>query len=1016
MTLTVGHCAAGQAQLSLSAYRALGQTDLYQNGVNMVSADTLASPEAVAVDSAGHLYVTDTSNHRVLAWTSAAGFQNGQAAELVLGQPNPQQSNQHGIGPNGLSYPWGAAVDPITGDLYVADSGDNRVVRFPKPFANPTSVQPDAVYGQPDFATVAPDSSGITQHTLYGPRGVAFDAQGNLWVADTGNNRLLRFPAASLNKVNPAADLVLGQPDFHSGNPDRGGAISASGFDAPFAVAFDTKNNLYVADFVNTRVLEFPAPITSASVATVVYGQSAFTSRGVPQTPTSSSMAGPAGVATNAAGNLYVAVPNDNRVLVFAPGAASGAAAVSVLGQPDLTTVTANTGSFPQASATSLSGIGGVAVDSESNLYAVDSGNNRVLVFTHGSPPAARVLGQTEFDGNGPNQIKPGSINAPFKMAIDYSKAPFALYVSDTNNHRVLVWKDSAHFHTGQPADLVIGQPDLTTAVANVDSGGTNTPSPTGLFAPRGIALTSSGILYVADSGNNRVLRYPRPVDQSGRITPDAVIGQPGFTTSTYAAVGAASLHTPSGLAIGPNGDLFVADSGNNRVLEFASGASIAASAIRVYGQPTFNTSAAPDPVSAQTLVSPEGLAVDAAHNLYVADAAVNRVVIYPNTSAAPAEGLSASLVIGQSTFANASAGGGATGLNGPVDVALDSGGNIFVSDGGNNRVVVFPSLLSLLTGGETTSTAYLAVGQQSLQTSAPNWDTSNGQATPEGLVAPVGILVDRNGTLYVGDTGNSRVVQFLKPVTVVNGATYQTSASVGQGAWCAMSSSGPYLSTGTQKTSASTLPTSLASRQVVVNDQFDAPLSYFSPTQVNFVLPQEVPIGTQRIAVRISSTGELIAGGSLIVAAYSPGFFTANQKGTGQARAFNQDNSLNGPNNPAALGSVVRLFGTGEGPVVSPVADGHPAPLTPDNTVAVPTSDANTCLNRQPAVCVALGGSGGGAQLAQIQYSGLEPGQAGVWQVTMQIPASGLLGNTISVRALIGGANPSNLVTIAVK
>src|SRR5579872_5994722 len=72
--------ATAQAQLSLSAYRALGQTDLRQNGVNMVGAGTLSAPQAVAVDHDGHLYVADTSNHRVLGWASATGFQNGDPA------------------------------------------------------------------------------------------------------------------------------------------------------------------------------------------------------------------------------------------------------------------------------------------------------------------------------------------------------------------------------------------------------------------------------------------------------------------------------------------------------------------------------------------------------------------------------------------------------------------------------------------------------------------------------------------------------------------------------------------------------------------------------------------------------------------------------------------------------------------------------------------------------------------------------------------------------------------------
>ncbi len=1003
--LVVPPCAASQAQLSLSAYRALGQPDLRLNGLNMVGAGSLNLPQSVAVDRDGFVYVADTSNHRVLIWGATGDPQ-------VLGQPTSQQSGQHGTGAKGLSFPWSVAVDAATGNLYVADLGDNRVLRFPKPAAHPGGVEPDAVFGQPDFNTFGPNSGGITEHSMNGPRGVAWDGQGNLWVADAGNHRLLRFPAAVLNTPNPAADLVLGQPDFHSGNPDRGGATSASGFNQPIGLAFDAKDNLYVADFLNTRVLVFLAPVTSTSVAQIVYGQSKFTTRGAPQTPTASSLVGPTGVALDAAGSLYVAAPFDNRVLVFAAGAASGAAATRVLGQPNFTTSTANTGAFPEASATSLFGAGALAVDALGNLLVADSANNRVLAFPSASTAATRVLGQTDFAGNGANQIKPGSINAVYKMAIDYSRAPFALYVSDTSNHRVLVWKDAAHFRTGDAADMVVGQPTLTSAFPNADTGGAATPSPTGLFAPKGIAIAADGTLFVADSGNNRVLRYPRPVDQSGRVTPDAVLGQKDFATSVPATVGADSLHAPAGLAIGPNGHLFVADSGNNRVLEFASGAPTGASAMRVYGQSSFNSSSTLNAVSAQTLTTPQGLYVDAAYNLYVADAGANRVVVYPKTSTAPAAaGLAASTVIGQGTFAGASSGGGTMGLNAPLDVAVDSAGNIFVSDGQNNRVVVYPSLASLPHSG---GAAYLAMGQQGLGGSAPNWDTPDGLATPDGLYSPAGILLDRKDTLYVGDMGNNRVVHFLKPVAIVNGATFQATVPVGQGAWCTLYGSG--LSTATQLARSAALPLSLGGSQLVVNDQLPAPLYYVSPRQINLVFPYKAPVGLQRIAVRTADTGELLAGATVLVGAYAPGFFTHDQNGSGLAAARNQDGSINGPANPAARGTVVQLFGTGQGPVRNPVADGQPAPLAQDRTLAAPTSDATTCLTKQPAVCVALGASGGGAQLAEIQYSGLAPGLVGVWQINIKIPTSGLLGNTMSVRALIGGANQSNLVSIAVK
>src|SRR5262249_14637435 len=182
-----------------------------------------------------------------------------------------------------------------------------------------------------------------------------------------------------------------------------------------------------------------------------------------------------------------------------------------------------------------------------------------------------------------------------------------------------------------------------------------------------------------------------------------------GSPRANLAAGGRASLHAPAGLAIGPNGHLFVADAGNNRVLEFAGRAPNGASAIGVYGQAGFNSSSTPDPVSAKTLTKPQGLFVDQAANLYLADAEAPPVVVYSATETSPQTGPAASKVIGQFAFNSASSGGGAKGLNRPLDVALDSSGNILVADTGNNRVVAYPPLASLpKTGGA----AYLVLGQ----------------------------------------------------------------------------------------------------------------------------------------------------------------------------------------------------------------------------------------------------------------------------------------------------------------
>lgn len=1000
--------AACHAQLSSSAYRALGQIDLQQTGLNMVTGSGLNNPIGVALDARGgqtHVYISDTQNARVLAWADINAYQIGDAPALVLGQMNPQYSSSLGIGAKGFTTPLGLTVDPTTGNLYVADFGNNRVLRFPSPFANLSRIEPDAVYGQANFTTTA---AGLSSSIMSGPRSVACDSAGNLWVADSGNNRILRFGAATLNGAPPiVADTVIGQQDFVSGSANQGATVSASGLSTPSGLAFDAQGNLYVADYNNTRVVRFSAPLGPSgqnTAAAAVWGEPNFTTRGVIAQPSPTSMAGPLGVSVDNNGNLYVAVPNDNRILVFPTGTPIGAAATNIYGQTSFTLNGSNAGAAPLASASSLAAPTDVKVDASGNVLVADNGNNRVLAFSSGSKTASRVWGQTDFTSNGANRIKPGSINAPFKMAIDYSAAPFALYVSDTGNNRVLIWKDSVRFRSGDPADLVIGQPSLFINAPNVDSSNSQSPSATSLSAPAGLAINpNDGTLYVADYQNNRVLRYPRPVSQSGRITPDAVIGQVDFMSSTSAGVNAASLKNPAGLAIGPNGDLFVADSGNNRVIEFPAGSGNGASALRVYGQPNMFSSVKPGQFSAQTLSAPQGIAVDPASNLYVVDTGANRVLTFPNTMSAPASGAVAAFVIGQPSFSASSGGTFKT----PTDVAVDSSGNIYVSDAGNNRVLTYSSLVFLPASGALASGV---LGQHSTSGTTANWDSpGNGLASADSLYSPAGLYVDRQDTLYVGDVGNNRVLQFLKPGVVVNAATYQAGAPVAQGSLAVI------FGTGLAETVAQSpnppWQVTLQNRQITIDDQTISPIYYISPTQANFQIPSNAALGTQRVALRLGDTGELVAGGNLLISVTSPGLFSVNQSGAGQAAVVNQDNSINSPSNPAPVGSTITLYGTGQGPVSPALQDGVAASAAPlSYTVAVPTVNPNTCLNSQPSMCVAIGSNFG-----NVGYSGLAPGYVGLWQVNVTIPQGTPSGSAVPVRVVIDSTS-SNIVTIAVR
>src|ERR1039458_9911994 len=153
------------------------------------------------------------------------------------------------------------------------------------------------------------------------------------------------------------------------------------------------------------------------------------------------------------------------------------------------------------------------------------------------------------------NLVEGREFYAPQSVALDTSVSPPILYVSDTDNNRVLAWKDANGFQSGQKADLQIGQPDLLTTFP----GGPGTAYSTGLFRPTGIAVDPSGNLYVADSGNNRVLRYPSPFTQVTQQQkpypiPDLWIGQATINTGRNAnytgQIGAQGIYLSSGSTV----------------------------------------------------------------------------------------------------------------------------------------------------------------------------------------------------------------------------------------------------------------------------------------------------------------------------------------------------------------------------------------------------------------------------------------------------------------------------------
>ena len=696
-------------------------------GPNWVEGKELNAPAGIALDTSVSppiIYIADTGNNRVLGYRYATQLVAGSKADLVIGQldfySNQAQGPSNGRS-TGLSSPTGLAVDHA-GNLYVADTGNNRVLCFPQPFAPANSNQfPSLVIGQKTLTTNTVNLNGLGASTLatngsgLGRTGIAFDPSGNLWVADTGNNRVLRFPAAVLvpGTIFPAADTVIGQATFTT-NTASNARTNLTALAGPNGVSVDSGGNLYVTDQYY-RALEYNAPLSTNQAAAAVLGIDQTNNSAT--TPTQYALNAPTGVLALNSGPI-VADTGNNRLMVYSPKGNWTQPQISplanaVVGQTSFTQNQANQGNG-DASANSLNAPVDMAATAQ-ELFVVDDANNRVLVFglspTGISGLAARVIGQLDFPYTGNNMVdgKGFSFPAqyPAQAVLDTTSSPPHLYVADTQNNRILGFKNFTNLQNGQPADLVIGQPDFNRAVTNYPSGNPNTPTASSLSLPTSLALDSAGNLYVTDTGNSRVLRFPAPYKSGSTAleTADLVLGQAGFT-SYITDPTSVTLATPVSLAFTGNGAnaantnsgwLVVADSAQNRVLLFQKPFTSGMSATLVLGQSSFNTKTAAS--TAAGLNSPRGVGVDPQDRILVADSGNARVQVFDvagnlTNSATPLVSL--------------------PGFSLPLGIGVGPGGDFWVADYKANRISHFPSVPNLALTNDAADTALTVLAPHS--------------------------------------------------------------------------------------------------------------------------------------------------------------------------------------------------------------------------------------------------------------------------------------------------------------
>jgi uncharacterized protein (TIGR03437 family) len=577
------------------------------------------------------------------------------------------------------------------GNVYIADELNQRIRKVDRNGVITTV----AGNGRYDFTG---DGGPATAAAMRFPTGLAVDGQGNLFISDQYNHRIRRVDGVTGIITTIAGD---GQERFFG---DNGPAANSSVF-YPRGLAFDSQRNLYISDQYNHRIrrIDREGRITTYAGD----GNPRFAGDGGPAVR--ASIAYPGEIAFDAADNLFIADKENNVVRrVTRAGVMSTVAGINRRGFD---------GDGGPATRAALTRPQGVAVDSQGNLFITDSDNNRLRrVARDGAITTLAGSGANRYSGDGRLGTS-AVLNQPWDVLFD---------------------GDGGLIFSDREARVIrrIARDGTITTVAgtgDVGTSGDNGPAARARFIyPMGLALDPQGNLYIADGLGQTIRRVVR-----GNI--EVFAGQPGqFGLSAEGGSRQSSVfNSPTGIAFDPAGNLYVADLDNHRIRRI--GADGAVRTVAGKGTPGFSGDGGP--ATAAELNGPSDIAIDAAGTLYIADRNNNRI------RAVSAAGVIRTIA-GDGTPGSEGDGGPAARARFWWPIALQlHNGNLYIGDHFTHRV------RRIAANGTIETVAGSGRG---------GFNGDGGLATDSDMFRPAGVAIDAAGDLYIADSLNHRIRRVL--------------------------------------------------------------------------------------------------------------------------------------------------------------------------------------------------------------------------------------------------------------